>query len=192
MDSGTGGEISGPGGRQLRRDLAGPAGRSRSTCSWSIGAWSMTPSSASCAASGRGRRSSSSATDRRPGRGGLPAGRLRRLRQHLCLQRQAADGGRAGAVRPGLGGQIADAASRRERGYGRVAEEVPAAGNSVTKDLSPREKEIAQLVAEGLPNIHRRQTRDHRAHGQGPSRRHLLQDRGGNRLALALRVNRRG
>lgn len=31
-------------------------------------------------------------------------------------------------------------------------QEMPAAGNRVTKDLSPREKEIAHLVAEGLHN----------------------------------------
>ena len=68
---------------------------------------------------------------------------------------------------------------------------IPAAGNSVTKDLSPREKEIAHLVAGGLQNyvigeklgITERTVKAHLSA--------IYSKTGTNgRLALALRINR--
>jgi DNA-binding NarL/FixJ family response regulator len=70
-------------------------------------------------------------------------------------------------------------------------QEIPAAGNSVTKDLSPREKEIAHLVAAGLHNhvigenlgITERTVKAHLSA--------IYSKTGANgRLDLALRINR--
>ena len=73
------------------------------------------------------------------------------------------------------------------------AEEVPAAGNRVTKDLSPREREIAHLVSAGLQNqaiagrlgITERTVKAHLGAIYAKTGTN-------NRLALALRVNRSG
>lgn len=78
------------------------------------------------------------------------------------------------------------AAVRQKKG-----QEIPVAGNGVTKDLSPREKEIAHLVAEGLHNhvigenlgITERTVKAHLSA--------IYSKTGANgRLDLALRINR--
>lgn len=69
--------------------------------------------------------------------------------------------------------------------------EIPAAGNGVTKDLSPREKEIAHLVAGGL---HNQSIADTLGITERTVKAHLsaIYSKTGatGRLALALRINR--